>query len=245
MPTDPPLPAAQPPLDRLAFLHIPKTAGTSLTHAFARHWQRVRIIGRWEQLRDTPADGLDDITLFAGHFFAHQLGHPALARFTPVTVLRDPLARLFSEYRFARTTADQGQPLTDLMRYALRAGFFEYAFCGLCAWGRHAQLFILGMEEGMLPLTVPQADLLERAKRRLGGLRVGVTETLEPFVARLASEAGLPEPPALPRLLDQGAVEEDGLTHAQRAVLREVLAPDYALHAAAKALSERWLAGEA
>jgi hypothetical protein len=240
MPTDPaPPPAAQPPLDRLAFLHIPKTAGTSLTHAFARHWQRVRIIGRWEQLRDTRPDGLDDITLFAGHFFAHQLAHPALARFTAATVLRDPLARLLSEYRFARTTAEQGQPLTDLMRYALRAGFFEYAFCGLCAWGRHAQLFILGKDREMLPMTVPQADLLERAKRRLERFRIGRTEALEPFVAKLAAEAGIP-PPALPRMLDQGAAE-DGLTQAQRQVLREVLAPDYALYEHARVLSERWL----
>lgn len=237
-------PAAGPPHERLAFLHIPKTAGTSLTHAFAQRWQRVRIIGQWEALRDTPPDGLDDITLFAGHFFAHQLGHPALARFTRATVLRDPIARLRSEYRFARTTAEQGQPLTDLMRYALRAGFFEYAFCGLCAWGRHAQLFILGKDEGMLPMTVPQADLLARAQRRLEGVRIGLAEAPEAFLARLCAEAGVPPPP-LPRLLAQDIPAEDGLTRAQREVLREVMAPDFALYEHGRALSERWMAGGA
>lgn len=231
--------APQPPLARLAFMHIPKTAGTSLTHACARSWQRVRIIGRWEELRDTRPDGLDDITLFAGHFFTHQLSHPALERFTAVTVLRNPLARLLSEYRFARATAEQGRPLTDLMRYALRAGFFEYAFCGLCAWGRHSQLFILGAESEVDPLKMPHVALLERAKRRLTRLRVGRTEALEPFAAKLAAEAGIP-PLELPRLLDQGA-GEDGLTHSQRRVLQEVMAPDFALYEHARILSDRWL----
>jgi hypothetical protein len=232
-------------LDRLAFLHVPKTAGTSLTQVLASHWGRVRIVGRFEELRDTPPDGLADITLFAGHVFAYQLDHPALAGFAPVTVLRDPLARLVSEYRFARACAEQGRPLTALMRYATRTGFFEYAFCGECAWGRHAQLFILGLPDGQTrPLAVPQAELLERARRRLETFRaVGLTEALEPFVSRLFAEAGATPPPSLPHLLDQGDPEEIGLTAAQTGVLREVLAPDYALHDHARALMLRWLDG--
>lgn len=238
----PPQPA---PLDRLAFLHIPKTAGTSLTQVLASRWGRVRIVGRWEELRDTPVGGLDDVTLFAGHFFGHQLSHPALAGFPAVTVLRDPLERLRSEYRFARASAAAGRPLTELMLYAARVGFFEYAFAGLSAWGRHAQLFILGKEEGMLPTTVPQADLLDQAKRRLGGmLAVGVTEALGPFVARLFDESGgAVPPPEIPHLLaqDGGGAWEAGLTAAQETALRDVLAPDAALHAHARDLMWRWL----
>ncbi len=232
---------------RLAFLHMPKTAGTSLTRVLAGHWGRVRIIGQWEALRDTPPEGLADITLFAGHFFAYQLAHPALAGFAPVTVLRDPLARLFSEYRFARDTAARGQPLTQQMRYAVEIGFFEYAFSGPGAWGRHAQLFILGRKDAAdRPQARPQAAVLARAKQRLEAMHaVGLTEALQTFVARLFAEAGAPPPPDLPRLLVQDEMAADGLTRAQREVLREVLAPDYALLDHARGLMLRWLDGPA
>jgi len=232
--------AAEAAPGRIAFLHIPKTAGTSLTQALATHWGRVRIIGRWEELRDLPPSGLDDITLFAGHFFARQLTHPALAAFVPVTVLRDPIARLFSEYRFGRYTAEMGRPLTPSMEYGLRVDFFEYAFSGMGSWGRHMQLFMLGLEEGEQHSTVPLGDLLHRAKRRLDTMRVGLTEDLAPFLERLFAEARAPVP-SLPRLMAQDTVEDDGLTAAQRAVLAEVLAPDYALYAHGRAVMQRWL----
>ena len=210
--------------------------------ALASHWKRVRVIGRWEDLRDLPPSGADDVTLFTGHFYAYQLGHPALAGFTPLTILRDPLARLFSAYRFARYTAERKQLLTPNMEYALRVGFFEYAFSAIGASNRHMQLFILGLEPGKPATAMPLGDLLERAKRRLDTMRVGLTEDLRPFVERLFAEAGAPVP-ALPRLMAQKPGEDDGLTATQRAVLREVMAPDYALYEYGRTVMQRWLDG--
>jgi hypothetical protein len=230
------------PGDRLAFLHIPKTAGTSLTRALATHWGRVKIIGDNRILGEMAPDGLKNISLFAGHFYAHQLNHPALAGFTPITVLRDPLARLFSEYRFASTVAKLGQPLPPRMQFALKVSFFEYAFSEWGTAGRHSQLFILGAKAPPFPLkSIPLGDILENAKRVVSQMRVGVTDNLNPFVAKLFAEMGLPSP-KISNLNTQERAESDGLTFSQRQTLREVLAPDYALYEYGRDLMEQWLA---
>jgi hypothetical protein len=229
-----------PPGDRLAFLHIPKTAGTSLTRALAAHWGRVKIIGDNRILTEMAPDGLKDISLFAGHFYAYQLSHPALEGFTPVTVLRDPLARLFSEYKWAKTVVKNGDILTPQLEYALKVNFFEYAF-SLMGSGRHSQLIILGRREPPFQWqTVPLNGLLNNAKENLFKMRIGITENLSPFVTKLFAEVGLPAP-EVSHLNTQEQAESDGLTFSQRQTLREVLAPDYALYDYGRDLMERWL----
>ena len=103
-------PAADGPdssLARLAFLHIPKTAGTSLTEVLARRWGRVRIVAECAELyAPSAAEAFRGLNLVAGPFYAFQLDLPALRGFAPVTVLRDPLDRLVSSWRFARSCAE-------------------------------------------------------------------------------------------------------------------------------------------
>jgi hypothetical protein len=231
-----------PPGDRLAFLHIPKTAGTSLTRALATHWGRVKIIGDNRILAEMGPDGLKDISLFAGHFYAHQLDHPALSDFTPVTVLRDPLARLFSEYRWASTVAKKNGKMTPALEFALKVNFFEYAFSAM-GRGRHSQLYILsGKKPPFNFQAATLAELLENSKRTLSTMRVGVTENLDLFVAKLFSEVGAPVPPLL-SLNTQERDLEYPLTKRQVDTLRDVLAPDFALYAFARELMNNWISG--
>jgi hypothetical protein len=239
-------PARPPPLARIAFLHLSKTAGTSLTEVLARRWGRVWIVAESTELDAPAAAGtLRGVDLVAGHFYAHQLDLPALRGFAPVTVLRDPLDRLVSSWRFARACAEAGEPLTPAMLYASRVGFAEYAFSGIAAADRHAQLYILGVAPEEPAETAPLGGLLRCALRRLEGMRaVGVTEALPAFLDRLFAEAGAGAPPPLPRLLGREAppAEDEGrLTRRRRAALEEVLAPDRALHAQARALLLRRL----
>lgn len=232
---------SKPPGDRLAFLHIPKTAGTSLTRALATHWGRVKIIGDNRILASMGPNDLKDVSLFAGHFYAHQLAHPALLGFTPITVLRDPLARLFSEYRFASTVAKSGQPLPPRMEFALKVSFFEYAFSEAGQAGLHAQLYILGIKSSMRTLKwTPQGEFLRSAQDTVSRMRIGITENLSPFVAKLFAEVGATVP-AIPNLNTQEHSKEDGLTFSQRQTLREVLAADYALYNYGREQMERWL----
>jgi SAM-dependent methyltransferase len=227
---------------RIAFLHIPKTAGSSFTAALAQRWGRVRIVATAEEVDALDAEAAAGLDLLAGHFYAFQLDRPAFAGFTPVTVLRDPYRRLRSSYAFARMCAERNLPLTPAMAYAARVPFAEYAFSGIAAADRHAQLYLLGLTGTEAAGATPLGDLLVRARQRLEGMRVGVTEALQPFLDRLFRESGAAAAPPLGNLVATGAAAaEDDLTAAQKAALRDLLAPDFALHAHARELMLRRL----
>lgn len=90
-------------LDRpLAFLHIPKTAGTALLKLFERNLPAARIV-RWyppdrPRRPSSPSSGPH---LLVGHF---PMGTEDAFLLDPlrVTMLRDPIARTLSQLRFLR-----------------------------------------------------------------------------------------------------------------------------------------------
>jgi hypothetical protein len=85
---------------KLVFLHLPKTGGTTLHHHFSAHFAPDEICPeRFSNLHAWPREALDRYRYFSGHFNFDQL------RLIPgplfiVTVLRDPVERLMSNYLF-------------------------------------------------------------------------------------------------------------------------------------------------
>ena len=234
----PPQPAAtavsspQAEASRLAFVHIPKTAGTSFTRALAVGWPRVRIVATSEQfnaIAEQDAAGLD---LVAGHFFRHLLQQPRWSGFTPITVLRDPRAKLVSSYRYARAVAlKQGGAGGPGMRFAARASLSEYAFSVHGVWDRHAQIFSLARKHGENPHDVPLRDLLARAKAALEDIEVGTADRLQDYVDYLYRLFGKGPAPALERLNTAEERNDDdadmlALTRSQDEALRELMRPD-------------------
>jgi len=92
----------------LLFMHIPKTAGTSmrlLLEQFFTKKQRVYLYGgeppgiTLEAFRDLPTDEKEHVRLVYGHFrFGVHEWLPQKARY--VTMLRDPVDRVVSLYYF-------------------------------------------------------------------------------------------------------------------------------------------------
>ncbi|HYZ33309.1 MAG TPA: hypothetical protein VE684_13655 [Crenalkalicoccus sp.] len=234
-------PLSSPP-QRLAFLHIPKTGGTALTAALAKRWPRLRVVEGVQTVELLPADLAAQFDLVAGHFYAFQLAHPAFRGFAPVTILREPFARLLSSWRYMRHCVAIGIRPTPGMAFAAKVDFPEYAFSGAAAADRHGHLMHLGLDSFAEAPVTPLGVLLERALRRLRGMRVGVTEELPLFLGHLAAEAGCTGPVALGRLQVTEGAEPDGLSAVQRATLREVMAPDYALYDAAREMMLRRVA---
>jgi FkbM family methyltransferase len=81
------------------FLHIPKTAGSSLNLLFKSVFPEERILPRldWHHLLSLDSDGINQYWLYSGHFYSyfHKL-IPTPLRY--LTFLRDPVERALSHY---------------------------------------------------------------------------------------------------------------------------------------------------
>src|SRR4030095_1721892 len=106
------------------FLHIPKTGGGSLLTVLGNVFgeRRVRRLrGAAEmtqaQIDRIVSDEIQDIDCLVGHFPIH-LFAKCLDTFRPFTILRDPVDRVMSLFRFLKRA-----PQSETERLELREGF--------------------------------------------------------------------------------------------------------------------------
>ncbi len=84
----------------LVFLHLPKTGGTTLHHHFSAHFTPEETCPeRFSNLKSYSVDELRQWRFFSGHFNADEIRRIPRPLFI-VTVLRDPIDRLLSNYYF-------------------------------------------------------------------------------------------------------------------------------------------------
>jgi len=117
-PDTPPEAAERPVL----FLHIPKTAGTSLLLALQNLFGDARVLRLngadpllQETIDDIVARRLGELSCLAGHVPVHFFA-PHLDRFRPFTLLRHPLTRVLSLYRFLRRAPEAALEAVGLSR---------------------------------------------------------------------------------------------------------------------------------
>lgn len=231
-------------LTKIAFVHVPKTAGTSLTTVLAQGWGRVKIVGQAKEVEAMSDEEVADLTLLAGHFFPHQLERPCFHDYAAVTVLRDPFHRLISSWRFAHERVALGDKVGPAMAFAAAVSFSEFAFSSYGTYDRHSQVYNLARETGMKPQQEPMERMLRLAKQRLDGMLVGTADRLDDFARALFRRFDRGEAPPMPRLNTTVDVPDEalGLSPARRAALLEILAPDYELLAYGRARMEAQLA---
>ena len=85
---------------RLVFLHVPRTGGTTLHHHLAAHFAPHEICPeRFSRLEKYSPDQLEKWRFFSGHFNADEIRRIPGPLFI-VTILRNPIERLLSNYYF-------------------------------------------------------------------------------------------------------------------------------------------------
>jgi hypothetical protein len=150
----------------LIFLHLPKTAGTTLAHILARQYGDAALLRLYEstsgeELASIPRSQLDGVRVVLGHFSfgAHRfIPYP-----TPyITVLREPIARVISHYSFVRRS-----PTHYLYDTARRLSLGEFVVaCGLDEPNNDQTRLLAGYNCG--PASVASAEeMLARARQHL------------------------------------------------------------------------------
>jgi Sulfotransferase family len=248
----------------LFFLHVPKTAGISLTAILDANFGDGEIfeVQDWREVEDA-IDGMSAVELarvrcVRGHYWFGPGDAAVHDRFSvdpvTITVLRDPVARTVSAYQHVMRWEEhwlrgglglgegETMPLGDFVEHPLTQGEIANLQTRL----------VVGMVPGNYPelnvrpevdAPLSDAELLAMAKARLDSFAwVGVTERLDEAVGLLTAAMGWQPVDELPALnvnpVPSATVEVPAET---RAAILERAALDCELYAYAGELLERRL----
>jgi Galactose-3-O-sulfotransferase len=187
----------------LLFLHIPRTAGTTLNRAIRLRADSKREIlaspfrnySSWKKylahVQSLPPDRLDRIRYFRGHFSygIHELlPKPALY----VTMLRDPVDRVLSSYYFfIRQLGSNDVSIVDFVRKGREGDPRLHV-----GWTDNVQVRMLAAHDGK-PVKVPigscTTSMLELAKNRIASdhfVLAGLTECFDESILLLKNKLG-------------------------------------------------------
>lgn len=186
----------------VGFLHIQKTAGTTLCH-LARQIPELRpILSHGDFLSASPSR-IRDAGFLSGHFGFDFLQRHAGERFL-FTTLRDPVERIVSLYWFNRSRDPRKFPIFRLCQEMTFDEFIRsdeplvkehidnhMVWC--LSVGRHNR-------NDLLPWDVPVRDQLDQAKENLGSFdAVGFSEDQD-SLRSIAAELGFDDLEVVPRL---------------------------------------------
>jgi hypothetical protein len=196
----------------LVFMHIPKTAGTSLHTRLTAMFPRPLVCPeRFDRLHAYSLAELTRYRLFSGHFAYPVTRLIPGRRRVAITLLREPVARIVSAYRFLRAHKPAYFEPRDfgLMRLAHElepAAFFADERVRQSPWFDNvAARMLLGLTDGRrwerladprltaaLRLPDDEAAVVEASMRTLREFAVvGTMERFEEFTARVGAAMGV------------------------------------------------------
>ena len=187
-----------PPKDYI-FNHIAKTGGNSLLAICGYNLQPGGISPHLvePEILYTPAARFERYKLITGHFSVASQAGFCRDRYS-MTLLRDPIRRIFSTYTFWRT--EPNNPLTAVAKEMSFDGFVRY-FAGSpgVIYNPYTFHFASPLDKSYPAYPADEAALLEAAKRNLAAFNfVGICEEFERSARLLSRELGWRLPEVIP-----------------------------------------------
>jgi len=186
------------------FLHIQKTAGTSIVH-LARQYYGESLSSHGEFWGRTH-EQLRDIRFISGHI-GHHFAAPLMKGRYTFTFFREPAERILSFYYFCQDR-DPGE--YEIYRMAREMTLPEFLHAGLTdpmvrmhIWNNQTWQLAHGYDyfDTRAVDDYSEADLLRLGKTHLAEFdHVGFTETLESDTRKILKALGIPKPKALPHM---------------------------------------------
>jgi hypothetical protein len=223
------------------FLHIQKTAGTTIIEAVRRHY-RNDIVSHGDYL-NCDAASLKKTAFISGHFGFEYSRQFMEGRYS-FTFLRDPVERILSLYYFSRTRDPAEYPIyraaheMDLAEY-LRAGF-DREDIKAYVWNQQAWQLACGWNDPRQRRITDFTDeqILDRAKTHLREFHyIGLAETFAADSKAILADLNVPTPASLvPANVTPQRPHRNDLPAATIRLAEQLTCLDVALHEHAKDL---------
>jgi len=161
----------------IIFLHLPRTAGSTLRHIIERQYDPSSILNLYgsdfgEEVAAIPPTQMDRLCVVMGHFYFGV--HTFLSKpFTYITLLRDPIERIISHYYYAQRApshyfyhAARKLSLKEFVEYCSRSSNESGTSLGYCS--DNDQTRQLAGRCGVPSFGTSSDEMLSIAKRNLG-----------------------------------------------------------------------------
>jgi len=183
------------------FLHIQKTAGTSLLEMLRGYYGGDNVISHGDYIGHAPQE-FQNIGFVSGHFGFEYARSLMRGRYC-FTFLRDPEERVLSMYYFCRNRNPNEFAVYERAQRMDMEAFFEEAYANYWErkeiWNNQAWQLAYGFgwkNAGMeLPANISEEDILGRAKAHIGAFDyIGFQETFADDFPLIMRALNLPVP---------------------------------------------------
>ncbi|MFK8049902.1 MAG: sulfotransferase family 2 domain-containing protein [Halioglobus sp.] len=226
---------------KIVFLHIAKTAGTSIVHFFRKHMPPESICSHGDFLhlgsdRIERQESLGAFQFVSGHF-----GYDEVAALLPdaysFTFLRDPIDRVLSFYQFCMHEEMQRQfPVARAAKDLGLDGFVHSTAPEVSEAMDNLQCWQLARsywhEDRQMLARLNDSELLQLAETHLEELsHIGLTETFDLDVKKMLKDLGIQRKlPKGKQFVTTNPIVRDSLKPSTLATLEQRVALDTALH---------------